>query len=314
VYSYVVASGKSHQVAELPPPSPTPTATPLPVPDRLVYYLDGEFYEVEPYGDVEYEKTLAESLVVTDGYSLRGDTIAFPFEADVYTLDLRAGAIAERLYSFQSQGLKEIKVVWSVQGNSLLYTAVYEQEEETSFDVRIDVGTIQARTSRVRRFAFLADRTGAAPLLYDEERGEAVILPRGESTSFFHLEVYDVESGQLKRILPVEGEQAAALSPNWGWAVSSGYDLESGQGFLNVFSLTAEVITRTFLLPEGTFTWGPLRWSPDGEYIAFIPLQGDPYKAGPVTAQGIWVLQPATMEARMVIPIGDPRTFLVGWR
>jgi Tol biopolymer transport system component len=314
VYSYAVASGKSREVAELPPPSPTPTATPLPVPDLLVYYLDGQFYEVEPYGEVQYEKTLAESLVVTDGYSLRGDAIAFPFGADIYTLDLKVGAIAERLYSFQSQGLQEIEIIWSLQGNSLFYAATYEQEEETSFNLRIDLGTIQENTSRVHRFAFLADRTGATPLLYDEERGEAVILPRGEGTSFFHLEVYDVESGQLKRILPVEGEQMASVSPNWGWAVSSGYDVESGRGFLRTFSLTTEVMTQTFLLPEGTFTWGPVRWSPDGEYVAFIPLKGDPYKAGPVTAQGIWVLQPATMEARMVIPIEDPRAYLVGWR
>ncbi len=317
LYRYVLASGRGQEMAVLPPPSPTPTPTPLPIVEQLVVYQGRFFYQVEPYRSLAEADTyqLAQSRAVSTGYTLDGDTVAFPLGADVYQLELRPGEIAERLYSFQQVGLEGLELAWSVQGNALLYAATYEQEEETTFGRRIDLGVIEPATSQVRRFVLLADRMGATPLLYDEERGEAVILPRGEGALFFHLEVYDVASGQLQRILPVEGERSAAVSPDWQWGISTGYDPQAGRGFLRTFTLTTpEVLTQTFFLPEGTFTWGPLRWSSDGRYVAFILLQGDPYAEGGWTSQGVWVLQPATLEARQVLFLEDPDAYLVGWR
>lgn len=318
IYRYTLASGKGEAIAQLPDPTPPPTATPLPVVHRVLYFYKRTFYQAEPYAEAEPLKDLSASLVVSSGYTLHDGTVAFPREADLYRL-LLEGGVPRRLYTFQEEGLVGVEVVWSLQGNALLYAATYEEEEAT-LGFRVDLGILQVDPIKLHRFASLTDRTGATPLFYDEDSGEAIMLPRGGDPSFLSLEVYGVEEGQIQRILPVGGEGTAAVSPDRAWAVATGYDNEAGHGFLRTYRLTGtatltpgQSISQTFPLPEGTYTWGPLRWSPDGQYVAFIPIRGDPWGEGG-EVEAIWVLQVETLEARPVVAIDDADVYLVGWR
>lgn len=319
LYRYTVAGGQGAAIAKLPPPSPTPTPTPLPVAYRLIYYDQGIFYETESYGRPRSLKEIETTRAVPGGYSLHGGEVVFPKENVIYRLQL-VGGTSRALYTFQEEDFLLIEVVWSLQGNALLYSATYEQEEGTSMGRRVDLGVIQmpdsvSATPRLNRFTYLTDRTGATPLLYDEESGEAVFLPRGGDTAFLHLQRYNVADAQDVDYLGVEGDGTAAVSADQHWAVATSYDLGSNQGSLRLYDLTAEgMISQTFALPEGTFVRGPLQWSPDGQYVAFIPIQGSPnQEGGEQLAQGIWALWPELGEMRKIVSLDSAQTVLVGW-
>jgi hypothetical protein len=325
---------QGHAIAALPPPSPTPTTTPLRVVQHLLYYYEDEdeasIFEAEPYADPEFLRYLPSSQAVSGGYVLHeggeafpGGVIAFPREPDLYVLEPLEGGSPRWLYAFQDVGLESITVIWSLQGNALLYAATYEQEEGTATGRRVDLGIIdiegkghQARAQGLRRFAFLTDAAGATPLLYDEDSGQAVFIPLTEGFAFARLEIYDVASGELVRAVPVEGKGTAAVSPDLRWAVATGYDSAAGRGNLNLYDLKAdEVVAQKALLPEGTFAIAPLCWSPDGQYVAFVLVEGAP--SGPVqgqVAQAIWVLQPEPLAVREVVALDVSPVYLVGWR
>jgi WD40-like Beta Propeller Repeat. len=73
--------------------------------------------------------------------------------------------------------------------------------------------------------------------------------------------------------------------------VATAYDAEAGHGLIHVYDLTIPgPPSETYALPDGTFVHGPLHWSPDGRYVAFVAYVGDP--ASPQRAEGIWVLRP----------------------
>ncbi len=317
LYGYSLASGQDRQIAALPPPSPTPTATPLPVERLLIYYLENEFYRAKAYEQPERFKSVPVSQAVLSGYVLRGGTVAFHREANLYLLELRGG-VTKRLYSFQQEDLVLIELTWSLQGDALFYAAVYNQEEGTALGRRVDLGVIRLRPKThefvsMQRFTSLTDRSGALPLFYDEESGQAIVAPLSGEGGFDRLDVYDVVSGVEAAFLDVRGAGPAAVSDDLRWAAVAGYDEGDGRGYIRLYDLTtAETISRTFLLPEGTFTRGPLRWSPEGDYLAFIPLAGEP-SAAAGAAQGIWVLRPDTLEATPVIAVDDPLVYLVGW-
>lgn len=321
-------------VAALPPPSPTPTVTPLRVAQHLLYYLEDEdeaaFYEAEPYAEAQFLRYLPASQAVSGGYVLHGGGEAFPSGAvvfpkapELYLLEPLEGGFPRWLYAFQEVGLESLDVIWSLQGDALLCVATYEQEEDTVSGRRVDLGVIgiqgkghQARAAALNRFAFLTDAIGATPLLYDEESGEAVVVPRGQDGAFSRLEVYDVASGELKRVYPVEGQGTAAVSPDLHWAVSTGYDEQAGRGLLRLYDLTAaQIVALTASLPEGTFASVPLRWSPDGQYAAFVLIEGSPFDpAEDQSAQEIWVLQPEPFAARSVVALDVSPVYLMGWR
>jgi len=317
LYRYNLGANEGQVVAQLPPPSPTPTPTPLPVSQRLIHYADGTFYQAEAYVGSEPLKNMPPSVAVVSGYSLHGGVVMFTRGADVYYLQLRGG-VPTRLYTFQQERLVLVEATWSVQGNVLLYAATYEEEEGTTFGRRVDLGMIELKPStrevvRVHRFTSLVDRSGAAPVLLDEERGQAIVVPWSGGRAFSRLDVYDVESGVEVGFLNVEGDGVAAVSEDWHWAAATGYDEAAARGFIRFYDLTtAEAISKTFLLPEGTFTNGPLRWSPEGEYVAFIPLLGDPGDRVE-RAVGIWVVRAETLEAVQVVSLEEPTAFLVGW-
>jgi Tol biopolymer transport system component len=316
VYRYTLTTGQEQQVGALPPPTPTPTATPLPVEQLLVYYADNAFYQARAYAGVEQKKDIPPSQAVLSGYSLSKGMVAFANGADIYTLQLRGGTV-NRLYTFQQEKLVLIEVVWSVQGNALLYTATYEDATGT-LGRRVDLGVIRLKPGTLtfqdmRLFTSLTDRSGATPLLFNEDTAEAIVVPWSGSREFTRLDVYDVGSGAVVRFLGVEGDGAAAVSTDLHWAAATYYDATAGRGAIRLYDLTAaETFTRTFLLPEGTYTQGPLRWSPDSQYLAFMPLLGNP-EAGAQQAQGIWALRAETLEAVQVVPLENAGACLVGW-
>ncbi len=318
VYRYSMATGQEQPVATLPPPTPTPTATPLPVEQLVVYYSDSVFHQIRPYGGVVSTKEIPPSQAVLTGYTLndRG-VVAFANGAEVNTLLLRGGTV-NRLYTFQQEKLVLVEVVWSTQGNALLYTATYEDAAGT-LGRRVDMGVIRLKPGTtafqdLRPFGSLLDRSGASPLLYDEYTGQAIVVPWSGSRAFTRLDVYDVASGAVVRLLGVEGDGAVAVSADQHWAAATYYDAGGGRGAIRIYDLTAaEAATATLMLPEGTYAAGPLRWSPDSQYLAFMPLLGSP--AAPAgQAQGIWVVRAETLEAVQVDPLQNAAAYLVGWQ
>lgn len=316
IYRYTLAYGEGRPLVTLPPATPLPTATPLPVPQRLIYYLDGVFFVAEAYGSPERLKEVPPAQAVGEGYTLREGVVAYPYGPHVYFLQL-VGGVARQVYTFQQEGLVRLELTWSVQGNALLYTATYE-EPEAPLGRRVEVGLLRFKpgtveVEEVKPFTVLPDRSGATPLLYDEKRGEAVILPWSGEFTFNRLDVFGVDSGVETRLLPVEGERTAAVSADWRWVAAAGYDAAAGHGFIRFYDLTAaQTVTRTLPLPVGSFVSGPLRWSPDSRYLAFVLLEGAPER-GTVRALGLWVVHAETLEAVEAVPLGDPRTYLVGW-
>ena len=314
LFRYTIGSGLGQVIALLPAPTPLPTATPLPVAQRLVYHVGATFYQAEPYATTVYPKEIPAKWAVDRGYTTHAGMVAFARGAGIYTFALDGG-YPDLLYSFQQQGLIGIELAWSRQGNILLYAATYSQTEGTAFGMRVDLGAINVSRAAVRRFASITDRSGATPLYYDEESGEAILLPHGQDPSFTHLQAYDAKTGQVGSLYALEGEMAAAVSFDRHWAAAATYDIAARRGALRIYDLTAgEAVSKTFFLPGGTYTWGPLCWSPDGQYVAFIPILGDPYAEGDGVPQGIWVLRAETLEATMVVPLDTPGALLVGWR
>ncbi len=310
LYGYATATGATYRLP-LPEPTPTPSPTPLQVAYPLIYYAQGAFFRVRSYAEPAHYKDLPSRLASASGFSLHQGIVAFTLGPDLYTLRLEGGS-PRRIYSFQQEGLVRLAVAWSLQGNVLLYTAVYEQEE-TPFGRRIDVGTLHLKPYTlelvdVHQITSLLDRSLALPLLYDEERGEAVVIPYSGSALFTRLEVYGA-TGQVLEFLPVEGYGTAALSPDRRQAAVTGYDEESGRYFLRFYDLAGEAPPRMLALPPGTAVQEPLSWSADGRYLALVLLvrEGDSLKT-----QGLWVVHVPTLESSQVAPLDGP-VFLVGW-
>lgn len=310
LYGYAWGIGETYRLP-LPAPTPTPSPTPLQVEYPLIYYASGAFFRARAYAEPEHYKDLPISLASASGFSLYRGVVAFTLGPDLYVLRLEGGS-PRRIYSFQQEGLVRLAAVWSLQGNVLLYAAVYEQED-TPFGRRVDVGTIHLKPYTlelvdVHRMTSLLDRSLALPLLYDEERREAVVLPYSGSALFTRLEVYSA-TGEVREFLPVEGYGTAALSPDRRQAAATGYDEESGRYFLRFYDLVGESPPRILTLPPGTAVQEPLSWSADGRYLALILLamEGDR-----PTPQGLWVVQAATLESTQVASLSGP-AFLVGW-
>jgi len=310
LYGYA-PTGKEVYRLPLPAPTPTPSPTPLQVEYPLIYYSQGAFFRARAYTEPEHYKDLPTRMASASGFSLHQGTVAFILGPDLYLLRLEGGS-PRRLYSFQQEGLVRLAVVWSLQGNVLLYTATYEQEG-TPFGRRVDVGALYLRPytleiADVRRLTSLSDRSLALPILYDEERREAVILPYSGSALFTRLEVYS-PTGEVREFLPVEGYGTAALSPDLRQAAATGYDEESGRYFLRFYDLAGGTSPRTLVLPPGTAVQEPLSWSADGRYLALILLAREEDILKP---QGLWVVHAATLESSQVVPLSEP-AFLVGW-
>ncbi len=310
LYGYAPAAGETYRLP-LPAPTPTPSPTPLQVEYPVIYYAQGAFFRARAYAEPEHYKDLPTRLASASGFSLYRGVVAFTLGPDLYVLRLEGGS-PRRIYSFQQEGLARLAVVWSLQGNVLLYTATYEQED-APFGRRVDVGTIHLRPytlelQDVRRLTSLPDRSLALPLLYDEERREAVILPYSGSALFTRLEVYSA-TGEVREFLPVEGYGTAALSPDRNQAAATGYDEESGHYFVRFYDLAGGSPPRTLTLPPGTAVQEPLSWSPDGRYLALVLLvmEGELLKP-----QGLWVVRTSTLESSQVAPLSGP-AFLVGW-
>lgn len=314
LWRYVAGESGASVVARLPTPTPLPTATPLPVPQRLVYYHEAVFYQLEAYRGQVGTKEIPAAYAGASSLVLHGGNVAFALGPDVYTLQLEGG-VPRLLYTFQQEGLLGVQVAWSRAGTHLLYAAMYSQPEGSAFGVRTDLGLLDVVAPAQARFASVTDWTGAAPLAYDEATGQAVVLPRGQDAAFVALHAYDVRTGQLTRLYAVEGEGTAAVSWDQRRAVVTGYDPQSRRAFLRLYDLEhPEVAPQTVTLPEGLYCWGPLAWSPDDRYVAFVPLRGDPYGAPEASPEGIWLLVPETGEVFSVGSVETPQAWLVGWK
>jgi|GEM_PF-1905827 len=316
LYRYTVAAGQGQAIAALPPPTATPTPTPLPVEQRLVYYADNTFYRAKPYVAADITpKALDETYAVSAGYVLRGNVVVFPREADLYRLEL-VGGVPMRLYTFQSGDLGLVELAWSQQGSALLYAATYQPEDEITPTRRVDLGLIRLQASGrevqdVRRFTSLTAYSGTMPLAYDDAAQEAYVVPWNGDRVFNRLDVYNLETGEVRSVA-VSGAGSAAVSDDRHWVATTDYDAAAGRSLIHLYDLTTPgPPSQTYTLPEGTLTRGPLRWSPDGKYVAFIAYVGTP--AALERAEGIWVLRPTTLEASLVVPLKDPTAALVGW-
>ncbi|MGB9723082.1 MAG: TolB family protein [Chloroflexia bacterium] len=310
LYGYAPGAGGPF-LLPLPAPTPTPSPTPLQVDYPLIYYSQGTFFRTRAYAEPEHYKDLPTSLASASGFSLHQGVVAFSLGPDLYVLRLEGGS-PRRIYSFQQEGLVRLAVAWSLQGNALLYTATYEQKD-APFGRRVDVGILYLKpytweVTDVRRLTSLPDRSLALPLLYDEERREAVLLPYSGSALFTRLEVYSA-TGEVREFLPVEGYGTAALSPDRRQAAATGYDEESGRYFLRFYALAGGTSPRTLTLPPGTTVQEPLVWSADGRYLALILLVSE---GGLSKPQGLWVVQASTLESSQVSPLDRP-ALLVGW-
>ncbi|MGC8872879.1 MAG: TolB family protein [Chloroflexia bacterium] len=312
-WRYAAGEPSASPVGRLPAPTPLPTATPLPISERLVYYHEASFYQVQAYLGTVAVKEIPATYAGASSVVLHRGKVAFVLGPDVYTLQLEGG-VPRLLYTFQQEGLLGLQVAWSREGTALLYAASYREEQGSSFGVRVDLGLIELEGPAQLRFASVLDWAGAAPLAYDEISGQAIVLPRGQDPAFVTLQGYDVRTGQLTRLYPVEGEGTAAVSWDQRRAVTSGYDREAGRAFLRLYDLEHPEDVRTVFLPEGLYTWGPLFWSPDDRYVAFIPLRGDPFGAPESLPEGIWVLVPESGEMLAVASVDAPQALLVGWK
>jgi hypothetical protein len=315
LYRYTVAAGQGQAIAALPPPTATPTPTPLPVEQRLVYYAGNTFYRAKPYVAADVTpKAMNEAYAVPTGYALHGNVVVYPREADLYRVEL-SGGVPQRFYTLQSAGLGLVDLAWSLQGNALLYAATY-QEGEITPTRRVDLGLIRLQPSGrevldVNRFTSFTVYSGTMPLLYDETTKEAYVVPWNGNRVFNRMDIYNLETGEIRSV-SIAGEGAAMVSEDRHWIAATAYDTAAGHGLIRIYDLTVPgPPSQTYALPDGTFAAGPLRWSPDGGYVAFIAYAGTPAEVQ--RAEGIWVLRPNTLEVSMVVPVDDPEAYLVGW-
>ena len=147
---------------------------------------------------------------------------------------------------------------------------------------------------------------------YDRITRYLLATPAGGKERHSAVWAFDTAAGQRIDLLTFDDPDAVeglATSPDLTYLA-----LRLTPARIAVHDLAApQTAPRIYTVPTGTHP-GPLHWSPDGRWLAFLLHEGDAPGLAATPAQGLWVLDTATMQARegISLPSADSAT-LTGW-
>lgn len=308
----------------VPPPTetplPTPTVTPTPGPTitgqgRLIYLLGSKVYSGGFSGDNPREiAALGEGQVIS--LRLRGNQMAYLLGRELCLLDLRQGSSTTLLTLPEGAILDTFDLCWSVEGEAIAYTVAYEDPEALTFSRSVEVGVVDLPTREPRLVATLKDRFLATLLGYNDASGELFLIPRGGDPSFTEIVLYDSwRRDRVIKSIPIEGDampDQSVLSPDLSRLALASFDSEARTSQILVYDLAlAQPTAQPLELPLGTHP-RYFVWSPDGQRLAYLLLNGVAYWDEVTEARGLWAWG-LSDEAIEVAEEGNPFSGPVAW-
>lgn len=310
-------------------PTPAPPASPQ---WRLLYRLaaEGQLWLAAPDGS--QPRLVAELPDITASRTLGSRYLAYVLDARLYVLDPATGETHEVMDFAEwrmDRGL-DVNLCWSRGGETLVYAAAHEKDDGSR---RVELGRvdgynqreiiiIQARppgpTPTPPPLPPAPPEPGFATLLllgYDILADTLVAVPVGEQEHYSAVWVMRARNGDRLKTIPLyDSEQivALALSPGATRLAVARAGSEGAPARLELYSLAGESTTpETYNLPFQGYAMD-LRWSPDGESLAFLVNAGAPgLEATPTAA--LWVMQASDHSFRQVLELESPEARLVGW-
>jgi hypothetical protein len=315
------------------PADPTPTNTlPLPPQWRLVYRLsaEGQLWLAAPDGG---GARLVASLPDTAaGRALGSCYLAYVLDARLHVLDPATGETREVL-DFADRGMEQgldVALRWSRGGEMLAYAAAYESNDGSR---RVELGLVDGYEQRTLT-TIEARPSGPTPtpppmppmppepgfanlhlLGYDILASALIAVPVGGQERYSGVWVINARNGERVKTIPLyDTDQITALtlSPDaTRLAVArAGSDVVPSR--LDLYSIAGEsTAPETYNLPFQGYAVD-LRWSPDGESLAFLVNVREPGLETRATA-ALWVMNVSDHSSREVLALESPEARLIGW-
>jgi Tol biopolymer transport system component len=247
-----------------------------------------------------------------------------------YLADLSTGTI-HQIYEDQDHPYPDWDLLWSTDGRALAYALAWNEPDGSRM---VELGTHGGDGRRV--VATLTARSGPVPtppskpptpshpgfailavLGYDRVAGRILATPAGGEERLSAVWVFDTGTGQQTTLLTFDDPEAVerlAASPDLAYLA-----VHLTPARIVVYDLAApQTAPRTFTVPAGVHP-GPLRWSPDGRWLAFLLREGNAPGLAETSALGLWVLDTVTMQGRegLSLPRLDAPKLtsagLIGW-
>lgn len=311
--------------------APTPTF-PVPPQWRLVYRLaaEGQLWLAAPDGS--QPRLVAELPDIAASRTLGSRYLAYVLDARLYVLDPATGETHELMDFVEwrmDRGL-DVNLCWSRGSETLAYAAAYEKDDGSR---RVELGrvdgynrreivTIQARpagpTPTPPPMPPAPPEPGFANLLllgYDILAGTLIAVPVGGQERYSAVWVMSARNGDRLKTIPLyDTDQIAdlALSPGATRLAVARAGSAVVSSRLDLYSVAGEsTVPETYNLPFSAYAMD-LRWSPDGESLAFLVNAGEPgLEAVPTAA--LWVMQVSDHSFRQVLALESPEARLIGW-
>lgn len=316
-------------------PSSTPARS-SPPNWQLVYRLAAEGQLWLATSDGSQARLAAELPDTAAGRVLGPRYLAYVLDTRLYVLDPATGE-ARQVLDFAERGMEQgldVALCWSRGGESLAYAAAYESSDGSR---RVELGLVNGYEQRTITTieARPAGPTPTAPpmppappepgfanlhlLGYDILADLLIAVPVGGQEHYSGIWSVSARNGDRVKTIPLYdiGQIAAlALSPDaTRLAVArAGSDTPpyTPPSRLDLYSIAGEsTVPETYNLPFRGYAVD-LRWSPDGESLAFLANIGGPgLEVSPTAA--LWVMNVSDHSFRQVLALESPEARLIGW-
>lgn len=313
--------------------TPVPSTPVFPLQQwHLVYRLAGKGQLWLAMPDGTQARRAADLPDVAASRTLGPRYLAYVLDARLFVLDPATGE-AREVMNFAERGMDrglDVSLCWSQGGKMLAYAAAHEAADGSR---RVEVGVVNGYEQR--GLAILEARpAGPTPtpppmppappepgfanlhlLGYDVLANILVAVPVGGQERYSAVWVMNARSGDRIKTVPLsEPDQitALALSPDATRLAVARVGREGVPARLELYPVVGEpAAPETHNLPFQGYVMD-LRWSPDGESLAFLVNVGEPgLEATPTAA--LWVMTVSDHSHRELLKLESPEGRLIDW-
>ena len=283
-------------------------ATPAPPMDKgqhLVYVQGGSVYRSGYLGENPVEAATVPQLEAWDFFE---GQIALAGGIDLQIIDLNTGGLISLIVPAEGEAIYS-HVLWGTSGRSLVCAVILEDLQAPTYGRRVELHVYATDGTPIGQMA-LYDVMDVALLRYDDSSGLLMLIPMGGEPSFVKAETYDLRTGNLMSMLPVQGEGEAIVSPDGHYLLTEKSDKEGAQLMLYDLQAEGQVRPRVWQHPDGAYSLSHL-WSSDGRYLAYLLHEGTDGES--FNPKGLWVLDVEEMRTSRVVESTSLSSALVGW-
>lgn len=249
--------------------------------------------------------------------------LAYVLGDTLYLADLSDGGVRS-LYSATERTGSDWSLRWSSDGRALAYALAYEEQLPEPAR-RVELGICDGYWQRVIVTATARSGpavTSLAPgeaeegfanlqiLGFDRVGGRIMVTPVGGKHRYDGVIIYDVASGLGSNLLSLD-DPASILD------VSASPDLtrlavSRAPGQIELYAWPRLKVGQSYTLAAGVHP-GPLRWSADGKWLAFLLYEGEQPGLEATPAHGLWLLDIEEMQAFELLSLNSPEAALLSW-